>query len=47
MLGESYAKLLLSKVAENVDEAKELIDLGFEHLTEIEEVRLFRKRNDC
>lgn len=32
------------KVAKNVEEAKELIEGGFEYVTEIDGVRLFRKR---
>jgi hypothetical protein len=32
------------KVAKNLDEAKELIELGFEYVTEMDGVKLFRKR---
>ena len=32
------------KVAKNVDEAKELIELGFEYVTDMDGVKLFRKR---
>jgi hypothetical protein len=31
-------------VARNIDEAKQLIEQGFEYVTEIDGVRLFRKR---
>jgi len=34
----------ICKVAKNLDEAKELIELGFEYVTEMEGVKLFRKR---
>ena len=34
----------ICKVAGSVDEAKELIELGFEYVTEMEGVKLFRKR---
>jgi hypothetical protein len=32
------------KVAENVEEAKALIESGFEYVTEVDGVKLFRKR---
>jgi len=32
------------KVAENVDEAKKLVEAGFEFVTDFEEYKLFRKR---
>jgi hypothetical protein len=32
------------KVAENVEEAKTLIESGFEYVTEVNGVKLFRKR---
>jgi len=32
------------KVAKNVDEAKELIELGFEYVTDMDGIKLFRKR---
>lgn len=34
----------ICKVAKNLDEAKELIELGFEYVTEMDGVKLFRKR---
>jgi integrase len=37
---DSYA----CKVAKNIDEATELIENGFEYVTEMDEVKLFRKR---
>ncbi len=33
-----------SKVATNVKEARKLIEAGFEYVTEMEDVKLFRKR---
>jgi hypothetical protein len=32
------------KVARNVDEAKELVEGGFEYVTDVEGIKLFRKR---
>jgi hypothetical protein len=32
------------KVAENVEEAKALIESGFEYVTEVNGIKLFRKR---
>jgi len=32
------------KVAESVEEAKVLIESGFEYITEVDDVKLFRKR---
>lgn len=32
------------KVAKNADEAKELIENGFEYVTEVDRIKLFRKR---
>jgi hypothetical protein len=37
---EEYA----CKVAENVEEAKALIESGYEYVTEVDGVKLFRKR---
>ena len=34
----------ICKVAKNAQEAKELIENGFEHVTEIDDIQLFRKR---
>jgi len=34
----------ICKVAKNVQEAKELVESGFEYVTEIDDVQLFRKR---
>ena len=34
----------ICKVAKNLDEAKELIELGFEYVTGMDGVKLFRKR---
>ena len=34
----------ICKVAKNLDEAKELIELGFEYVTEMDGFKLFRKR---
>jgi integrase len=34
----------ICKVAKNVQEAKELVESGFDHVTEIDGVQLFRKR---
>ena len=34
----------LCKVADNVDQAKQLIESGFEYVTDIDEHKLFRKR---
>ena len=34
----------MCKVAKTVEEAKELVEKGFEYICEIEGVRLFRKR---
>jgi pentose-5-phosphate-3-epimerase len=34
----------ICKVAKNVQEAKELIENGFEYVTEIDGIQLFRKR---
>jgi len=35
---------LVCKVAEDVEEAKALIESGFEYVTEVDGVKLFRKR---
>jgi len=33
-----------SATAKNIEEAKQLIESGFEYITEMEGIRLFRKR---
>ena len=33
-----------SKVAKTVDEARELIEAGFEYVTDMDDVKIFRKR---
>jgi hypothetical protein len=32
------------KVARSVDEAKELVETGFDYVTDVDDVKLFRKR---
>ena len=34
----------ICKVAKTIEEAKELIELGFEYVCEIQDAKLFRKR---
>jgi len=34
----------ICKVAENIEEAKALIESGFEYVTEVDNVKLFKKR---
>ena len=38
--GDEY----VCKVAKNVDDAKALIESGFDHVTDVEGMKLFRKR---
>ena len=38
------SEVYVCKVAENVEEAKALIESGFEYVTEVDGVKLFRKR---
>ena len=37
-------KEFVCKVAKTIEEAKELIELGFEYVCEIQDAKLFRKR---
>jgi len=44
LIFEQEKEEYICKVARTIDEAAELIEVGFEHVCEIEGARLFRKR---
>jgi len=44
MKKEAYEETTIKATAKTVDEAKKLIEQGFEYVTKFENVKLFRKR---
>ena len=42
-MGRSYRSGYGCKIAKTVDDAKEVIESGFDHVTDVEGMKLFRK----